>query len=74
MGLLLLALHTGSTHLIIHVQAQFAMYVFPGETLRTEMWREGPSKIIFQTRVLERDVLAITKAAIELTTPSTSKL
>ena len=41
------------------------MYVFPGETLQTEMWREG-QKIIFQTRVLERDVLAVTKAAVEL--------
>ncbi|KAA6424614.1 MAG: peroxisomal hydratase-dehydrogenase-epimerase [Trebouxia sp. A1-2] len=55
-------------------EAQFAMYVFPGETLRTEMWQEGPDKVIFQTRVLERDVLAITKAAAELTSPSTSKL
>lgn len=56
------------------IKAQFAMYVFPGETLRTEMWQESPNKIIFQTRVLERDVLAITKAAIELRTPSSSKL
>lgn len=50
----------------LHVQAQFAMYVFPGETLRTEMWQQGPHKVVFQTRVLERNVLAITKAAIEL--------
>lgn len=50
----------------LYFQAQFAMYVLPGETLRTEMWQDGPHKIIFQTRVVERDVLAITKAAIEL--------
>ncbi|KAL0055576.1 hypothetical protein WJX82_002025 [Trebouxia sp. C0006] len=68
------AINEGKPNSIKSIKAQFAMYVFPGETLRTEMWREGPSKIIFQTRVLERDVLAITKAAIELTTPSTSKL
>lgn len=55
------------------LQAQFAMYVFPGETLQTEMWHEGQS-IIFQTRVLERDVLAITKAAIELRSITPARL
>ena len=55
------------------LQAQFAMYVFPGETLKTEMWREG-QQIIFQTRVLERDVLAITKAAIELRSSTPARL
>ena len=58
----------------LYVQAQFAMYVFPGETLRTEMWQQGPHKVIFQTRVLERDVLAITKAAIELKSKNTARL
>ena len=56
------------------LQAQFAMYVYPGETLQTEMWQEGPDKIIFQTRVLERNVLAITKAAVELTASHPSRL
>ena len=55
------------------LQAQFAMYVFPGETLQTEMWHEG-QKVIFQTRVLERDVLAITKAAVELTHAAPARL
>ena len=50
------------------------MWVFPGETLRTEMWQDSPAKIIFQTRVVERDVLAITKAAIELRTHESAKL
>lgn len=55
------------------LQAQFAMYVFPGETLQTEMWLEG-HKVIFQTRVLERNVLAITKAAVELRSDATARL
>ena len=50
------------------------MYVFPGETLRTEMWQESPTKIVFQTRVLERNVLAITKAAVELNKAANVKL
>ena len=58
----------------LYIQAQFAMYVFPGETLRTEMWQQGPHKVIFQTRVLERNVLAITKAAIELRSNNAAKL
>ena len=59
---------------LVDFQAQFAMYVFPGETLRTEMWQEGPTTVVFQTRVVERDVLAITKAAVEFNSPSTAKL
>ena len=50
------------------------MYVFPGETLRTEMWQQSPVKIIFQTRVIERNVLAINKAAVELRSESAAKL
>lgn len=49
------------------------MYVFPGETLQTEMWLEG-HRVIFQTRVLERDVLAITKAAVEMRTDELARL
>ncbi|KAL3139739.1 hypothetical protein ABBQ38_004044 [Trebouxia sp. C0009 RCD-2024] len=64
----------GEPSRIKSIKAQFAMYVFPGETLRTEMWQLSPHKVVFQTRVVERDVLAITKAAIELQTETVPKL
>lgn len=37
------------------MDARFTAHVFPGETLRTEIWNDGS----FRTRVLERDKIAI---------------
>jgi acyl dehydratase len=37
---------------------RFTSPVFPGETLRTEMWRDG-DVVAYRTRVLERDVVAL---------------
>ena len=38
--------------------ARFSAPVFPGETLRTEVWRED-NVIIFRSRVTERDVVVL---------------
>jgi acyl dehydratase len=38
--------------------ARFSSPVFPGETLRVEMWR-GESGVQFRTRVLQRDVIVL---------------
>ncbi|EWC47198.1 peroxisomal hydratase-dehydrogenase-epimerase [Drechslerella stenobrocha 248] len=56
-----------------NIKARFAGTVIPGQTLRTEMWREG-NKVIYQVAVVETGKLAISNAAAELSNPSQSKL
>ncbi|MGH8457911.1 MAG: SDR family NAD(P)-dependent oxidoreductase, partial [Nevskiales bacterium] len=53
------------------IKVRFAETVFPGETLVTRMWKEPSTnkeglRIVFETRVKERDKVVIRNAAIEL--------
>jgi acyl dehydratase len=40
------------------MQARFSAPVFPGETIRTEMWRDGTS-VSFRACVVERDIVVL---------------
>lgn len=56
-----------------NVKVRFAGTVDPGQTIVTEMWREG-KKIIFQCKVKETGKMAIVGAAAELVGDITSKI
>jgi len=47
------------------IAGRYSAPVFPGETLRTEMWRDG-NVVSFRTRVVERDVIALNNGRAEL--------
>jgi acyl dehydratase len=47
------------------IAGRFSAPVFPGETIRTEMWRDG-STVSFRARVLERDVISINNGRAEV--------
>lgn len=48
-----------------NIKVRFAGVVLPGQTLKTEMWKEG-NKIVFQTTVVETGKLCIAGAGAEL--------
>lgn len=50
---------------VASIGARFTAPVFPGETFRTEIWRDG-NIVSFQVRCLERDLIAIGNGRMEL--------
>jgi acyl dehydratase len=50
---------------LVSFACRFSSPVFPGETIRTEMWRDG-TMVSFRSRVVERDVLAINNGRAEV--------
>jgi len=52
---------------------RFASPVFPGETIRTEIWIEGPGRAAFRARVVERDQLILNNGLAEFEPPAESR-
>ena len=50
---------------LVSFTCRFSAPVFPGETIRTEMWRDGDI-VSFRARVVERDVIAINNGRAEV--------
>lgn len=48
------------------MNARFSAPVYPGETIRTEIWRETNSAFAFRARVVERDVVVVNNGYGEL--------
>src|SRR5262249_2123498 len=46
------------------IKVRFADAVFPGDTIKTEMWKEG-EKVVFRTLAEGKNKPAITNAAVE---------
>lgn len=47
------------------LNVRFLGVVYPGETLRTEVWREGDGRAAFRMRVVERDAIVLGNGYVE---------
>jgi acyl dehydratase len=47
------------------IAGRFSSPVYPGETIRTEMWRDGPV-VSFRSRLVERDVIVLNNGRAEI--------
>ncbi len=59
------ALADGDPAALKHLQLRFSSPVFPGETIRTEMWRNG-DEVTFRARVVERDIVVLNNGLARL--------
>jgi acyl dehydratase len=47
------------------LDVRFSSPVYPGETIRTEIWNEGPGRAGFRSRVVERDTVVLNNGLAE---------
>ncbi len=59
------ALAGGRSEALKHLQLRFSAPVYPGETIRTEMWKNGDD-ISFRSRVVERDIVVLNNGLARL--------
>ena len=47
------------------IAGRFSAPVYPGETIRTEMWKDG-NIVSFRARLVERDVIVLNNGKVEI--------
>jgi acyl dehydratase len=47
------------------LDVRFTAPVYPGESIRTEIWNEGAGRAGFRSRVVERDVVVLSNGVAE---------
>jgi len=47
------------------IAVRFSSPVYPGETIRTEMWKDG-NVVSFRARLVERDVVVLNNGKVEI--------
>jgi len=48
------------------MKVRFSRHIYPGESIVTEMWQETEKRILFQSKVKERDEIVLSSGAFEL--------
>jgi acyl dehydratase len=59
------AIAAGESARLKHLQLRFSSPVYPGETIRTEIWGKG-DEVSFRARVVERDVVVLNNGLARL--------
>jgi (3R)-3-hydroxyacyl-CoA dehydrogenase / 3a,7a,12a-trihydroxy-5b-cholest-24-enoyl-CoA hydratase / enoyl-CoA hydratase 2 len=59
------AFSKGDPRFFKSIKARFAETVYPGETLKIEMWKESDLRIIVRATVVEREKVCISNGAVE---------
>jgi 3-hydroxyacyl-CoA dehydrogenase/3a,7a,12a-trihydroxy-5b-cholest-24-enoyl-CoA hydratase len=54
----------GDPRFVREIEGRFSGVVYPGETLRTEVWRTGEGAAVFQTKVKERDEVVLSNGGV----------
>ena len=55
----------GEAERLKRLDACFTAPVYPGETLRTEVWQLGPGRIAFRAQAIERNLVALNNGVAE---------
>ena len=63
---LLLAIANNDPTRLKKMNVRFSAPVYPGETIRTEIWQESDQVFAFRARVLERNILVVNNGYAEL--------